>query len=177
MERSGRAWALVGRVGAVVLVVAVQWPLPGRFADAPAGVPTSGWGEGTGRAVPPGEIVAGLLGGDRPAIWNEPQYRWAGRTPPGTRVMVTRRSPYFMGPLYGPTAANAVVLVTEPIRPDALATVMRRRDLHYAYLWAYDPLAYYARTHPAQFVRVGHGGGSLTVRLVDRSERRPDGTR
>lgn len=168
MERRDRVWATVGRLATVLLAVTVLWPLH-RFVDAPAGVPSTSFTPGTGRMVPAAEILDALRGGPRPTVWREPQYRWVLDTPDDTRIMVTRRSPYFMGPLYGPTARNGVFLVGEPARPADLEAMMRTRGLGYAYLRAVDPAARWALAHPEWFRVVGEGGGSVTVRLVDAS--------
>lgn len=165
LGRRSKVSGLLAQLALALLAALAVWPLPTRFWPAPAGVPTSRFGVGADEYVTPAQAVRALLQHHRPVVERAPEYHWLLAAPQHSRILVTRRSPYFIGPLYGRDGSNAVVLVAADTAPDRLARVMADRDLTYAWLWGRGSLAAYASAHPAVFELVGQGSGARAFRL------------
>ncbi len=165
LSRRSKVSGFLAQLALAFLAALAVWPLPTRFWPAPAGVPTSRFGVGTGQYVTPPQAIRALLQHHRPVVERAPAYHWLLAAPQHSRILVTRRSPYFIGPLYGRDGSNAVVLVAADTAPDRLARVMADRDLTYAWLWGRGSLAAYASARPAVFELVGQGSGARVFRL------------
>ncbi len=165
LRRRPNPVGLLSPLSLVLVAATAVWPVPGRFWYAPAGVPTSAYGPGTGHYLTPPQLFRDAMDHQSPDIEQAAQYHWLRGAPPGSRIMVTKLSPHFVGPLYGRDGSNSVVLVDAHTATEGVVRLLTSRRIGYAWLRRQEPLAVYALAHPTAFELIGQGGGADAFRL------------